>query len=207
MTDNKRGFFIAFEGIDGAGKQTLSKFTKNILKLKDVDVATFEYPDYKSIWGGIINRYLHNEIELSIQEEFFVYFTDILKDQKKINKLLSDGTFVITDRYFCSTVAFQCAKGFNYRKALSIIDEMDVIIPDLTILLQIPPKLAKERKYNEKKNLDRHEKDINLLENVGLMYDKIMDENVLSKRWINIDGSKDLMAVKSDVEIIMHQLL
>ncbi len=207
MPTSKRGLFIVFEGIDGAGKRTLSKFTKNILESKNLKVALFEYPDYNSIWGRIINRYLYNKIELNIEEEFFVYFIDILKDQTKIDKLLKEGSFIIADRYFSSTVAFQCAKGFDYQKARSMIDIMDVILPDLTIFLQIPPVLAVERKYKEKEHLDRHEKDANLLTSVNSMYDKILKENMLSKKWIKIDGSKDLENMKNDIESIISKLL
>ena len=207
MPTSRSGLFIVFEGIDGAGKRTLSKFTKSILESKNLKVALFEYPDYNSIWGKIINRYLYNEIELNVEEEFFVYFIDILKDQAEIDKLLKEGIFIISDRYFSSTVAFQCAKGFDYQKARSTINIMDVILPDLTIFLQIPPALAVERKYKEKEHLDRHEKDANLLKNVNLVYDKILKENMVSKKWIKIDGSKDLESMKNDIEIIISKLL
>ena len=207
MPTSRSGLFIVFEGIDGAGKRTLSKFTKSILESKNLKAALFEYPDYNSIWGKIINRYLYNEIELNIEEEFFVYFIDILKDQAEIAKLLKEGIFIISDRYFSSTVAFQCAKGFDYQKARSTINIMDVILPDLTIFLQIPPALAVERKYKEKEHLDRHEKDVNLLKNVNLVYDKILKENMVSKKWIKIDGSKDLESMKNDIEIIISKLL
>lgn len=207
MPTSRSGLFIVFEGIDGAGKRTLSKFTKSILESKNLKVALFEYPDYNSIWGKIINRYLYNEIELNVEEEFFVYFIDILKDQAEIDKLLKEGIFIISDRYFSSTVAFQCAKGFDYQKARSTINIMDVILPDLTIFLQIPPALAVERKYKEKEHLDRHEKDANLLKNVNLVYDKILKENMVSKKWIKIDGSKDIESMKNDIELIISKLL
>ena len=84
---------------------------------------------------------------------------------------------------------------------------MDVILPDLTIFLQIPPVLALERKYKEKGLLDRHEKDEKLLKNVNLMYDKNLKENMLSKKWIEVDGSKDLKSMEKDIEIIINKLL
>ncbi|MFZ2070811.1 MAG: dTMP kinase [Halobacteriota archaeon] len=207
MPMSRRGLFIVFEGIDGAGKRTLSKFTKDILESKNLKVAIFEYPDYNSIWGRIIKRYLYNEIELNIEEEFFLYFIDILKNQTELGKQLDEGIFIISDRYFSSTVAFQCAKGFDYQKAQSIINTMNVILPDLTIFLQIPPVLTLERKYKEKERLDRHEKDANLLKKVNSMYDKILKENMLSNKWIKIDGGKDLESMKKDVEIIITKQL
>ena len=84
---------------------------------------------------------------------------------------------------------------------------MDVILPDLTIFIRIPPELAAGRKYKDKELLDRHEKDTTLLRKVNSMYDKIKGENMLSEEWIEIDGSKDLKSVKNNVEIIIHRLL
>lgn len=199
----EKGFFISFEGIDGAGKRTLCSFLKRFLESHKHEVIQFEYPDYSSIWGKIIDDYLHNKIELNINEQFFAYFIDILKDQDKIRKLLEDGKIVLTDRYFSSTIAFQCAKGFKYEKALSIISTMCVIEPDLTLFVQIPPQLALQRKFQQKKSLDRHEKDIELLENVDNMYEKMLNQKILSKKWVRIDGNQDMKKVERDIQNIL----
>jgi dTMP kinase len=199
----KKGFLIAVEGIDGAGKRTLCSFMKKSLESQKHEVVQFEYPDYSSNWGKIIENYLHNKIELNIDEQFFAYFIDILKDQDKIRKSLENGIIVITDRYFPSTIAFQCAKGFSYQKALSIIEIMDVIKPDLTLFIQIPPQLALKRKFKQKKSLDRHEKDVKLLENVDKIYEKMLNEEILSKRWIKIDGNQDLKKIDENIQNIL----
>jgi len=89
----KKGFLIATEGIDGAGKRTLCSFMKKFLESQEYEVIQYEYPDYSSIWGKIIEEYLHHKIELSINEQFFTYFIDILKDQDKISDLLRKGQY------------------------------------------------------------------------------------------------------------------
>ena len=187
----KKGFLISVEGIDGAGKRTLTSFIKKYIESQKLNAIQFEYPDYSSIWGKIIDNYLHNKIEISINEQFFLYFIDILKDQAKLIQLLNTDTCIILDRYFSSTVAFQCAKNFNYQKALAIIETMDIILPDLTIFIQIPPEIALQRKYNQKGFIDRHEKDIELLTNVDCIYEKMMNEKVLSRNWIKLDGNQE----------------
>lgn len=199
----KKGSFIAVEGIDGAGKRTLCSFMKKFLEPKEIEVMQLEYPDYSSIWGGIIDQYLHHKIELKINEQFFLYFVDILKDQEKILGSLEKGSTVITDRYFSSTLAFQCAKGFDFEKALSIIKTMDVIEPDLTLFIQVPPKSALERKFKQKNSLDRHEKDLELLENVDNLYEKMVRNKILSKKWIRIDGNRDLNKIEKELENIL----
>lgn len=203
----KKGFLIAVEGIDGAGKRTLCSFMKKFLESQMLDVVQFAYPNYSSIWGKIIEDYLNNKIELNIDEQFFAYFIDILKDQNEISISLEKGKIVITDRYFSSTIAFQCAKGFSYQKALSIIEVMNVIEPDLTFFIQIPSQLALKRKYEQKKSLDRHEKDVKLLENVDNMYEKMLNEGILSKGWIKIDGSQNLKKVEEDILNILEKFL
>lgn len=199
----KNGFLIAAEGIDGAGKRTLCSFMKKFLESQNYEVTQFEYPDYSSIWGKIIEEYLHNKIELNINEQFFAYFIDILKDQDRIYELLKQGKIVITDRYFSSTLAFQCAKGFDLQNALSIIRTMNVIEPDLTLFIQIPPKLALERKFKQKNFLDRHEKDLKLLENVDSLYMKMLNQKILSKKWIKIDGNQDFEKIEAGVQNIL----
>ena len=203
----KKGFLIATEGIDGAGKRTLCSYMKKFLESQEYEVTQFEYPDYSSIWGKIIEEYLHHKIELSINEQFFTYFIDILKDQDKISDLLRKGNIVIMDRYFSSTLAFQCAKGFDFQSALSIIRTMDVIEPDLTLFIQIPPPLALERKFNQKKLLDRHEKDLELLEKVNNIYEKMLNQEILSKKWIKIDGDRDLNKIEEEILHILDNYM
>lgn len=200
----KNGFLIAIEGIDGAGKRTLCSYMKKFLESQEYEVTQFEYPDYSSIWGKVIEDYLHHKIELNINEQFFSYFIDILKDQDKIRDLLKKGNIVIMDRYFSSTLAFQCAKGFDFQSALTIIRTMDVIEPDLTLFIQIPPPLALERKFNQKKSLDRHEKDRELLEKVDNIYEKMLNQEILSKKWIKINGDRDLNKIEEDIRYILH---
>ncbi|VVB88149.1 putative thymidylate kinase [uncultured archaeon] len=207
MIARKKGLLIAVEGIDGAGKRTLCSFIKEFLEIQRFEVTQFAYPDYSSKWGKIIEDYLQNKIELNINEQFFVYFIDILKDQDKVRELLEETKIIITDRYFSSTIAFQCAKGFSYQKAISIVEVMDAIEPDLTLFIQIPPQLALKRKFEQKKSLDRHEKDIELLKNVDYMYEKMLSGGILSKRWIKIDGSRDLERVEKDILNVLEKFV
>jgi len=39
------------------------------------------------------------------------------------------------------------------------------------------------------------------------VYDKILKANMVSKKWIKIDGRKDLESMKNDIEIIISKRL
>jgi len=203
MIGKKKGLLIAIEGIDGAGKRTLGSFMKTYLESRNFEVVPFAYPDYSGKWGKLIEDYLENRIELSVNEQFFLYLIDIMKDQENIRNLLDDGKIVITDRYFYSTIAFQCSKGFSFEKALSIIGTMGLIEADIALFIKIPPNVALDRKFKQKSSLDRHEKDVELLENVTKIYEQMCNHTTLSKNWSRVNGDQYLESVKSEIVNIL----
>jgi dTMP kinase len=204
-----RGLLIAFEGIDGAGKRTLSRYLMKLLQDKHLCVKVYDYPDYRSHWGKIIERYLRNEIELNLTEQFFTYFTDIYKDQVMIKTLLSKGAFIVVNRYFASTVAFQCAKGFSYDTALNIVKAAEIAIPDFSFFIKVEPEIAVERCL-KRGGLDRHERDPVLLRKVNSLYEKLIRQRQLSSKWIIINSTKSLDCIckemKNHVNLILKSL-
>lgn len=196
---DKKGRLFALEGIDGAGKKTWTRFLEDWLTINSFEVRSFEYPDYSSPWGRIIKKYLNDELELDPTEQFFTYFADIFKDQTKIRNLLSQGSFVIIDRYFPSTIAFQCAKGFSYELAFDILKAANPLVPDVIFFIDVQPETAIER-CRYVKPLDRHERDLKLLRSVAQLYRKIIQKRLLTKKWIVVDGNKDLETLKKLME-------
>jgi len=210
MTKNnnltKKSLLIALEGIDGAGKKTWSNMLKKHITKTNISVKIFDYPDYKSPWGKIIKEYLYNKIELDTTEQFFTYFIDILKDQEQIKKYLSNGNIVILNRYFSSTIAFQCTKGFPYHKALRIIEAVEPIVPDIAFFLDVSPEIALERCL-KRKNPDRHERDLQLLKQVSQYYKKIIKDGILAHKWIKIDTNNDFKSMQVIMEDVINYIL
>jgi len=190
---------IVFEGIDGAGKKTLADIMENHFLANGFRTTLFTYPDYKSPWGHIIKQYLDNQIELSVEEQFFTYFTDIYKDQTKIKELISRGNLIIADRYFASTIAFQCGKGFNYDIARAIINTIEPVLPSTAFYVRTSTKKAVER-CKVRRPLDRHERDAELLDNVTRFYDKIVKSKLLAKKWVVLDGDQNLEVLRISLE-------
>ncbi len=202
----KRGWLIAFEGIDGAGKKTLTGFLKDQLTQQGLSVETFRYPDYDSPWGRIIKQYLNNELELDPVEQFFTYFTDIIKDQTKLEEILERGEFVIVDRYFASTVAFQTAQGFHFRRALAILDLVKPLIPDIGFFIEVAPQTAMQR-CQRRTPPDRHERDLALLTAVTKQYQHLVYDGAIAKRWIILDGNKNLDTIKAEISELTTKLI
>jgi len=55
--------------------------------------------------------------------------------------------------------------------------------------------------------LDRHEKDLELLEKVNNIYEKILNQEILSKKWIKIDGDRDLNKIEEEILHILDNYM
>jgi len=182
------GVLIAFEGIDGSGKKTQSRLLKNELLKRGFRVRVYSYPDYNSTYGKIIKKFLDRDINLSVNEQFLLYLLDIVKDKEQIVQELREKNVVIVDRYFFSTIAYQCAKHFDYITAKEIVRLMDLPIPSVAFYLRIPVNVALRRKKEQKGIIDRFEEDIIFLENVKKFYEKLIKENFCSTKWVELNG-------------------
>ena len=201
-----KGIIIEFEGIDGSGKRTLSKILREELSKKNYKVVLYSYPDYKSKYGMIIKAFLDNELELSVEEQFLLYLLDMLKDKKEVMQKIDEGFIVIIDRYFLSTIAYQCANNFEYEKAKHIIKSLGLPLPSIIFYLEIPISVAIERKSNQKRNLDRFEKNKRFLKKITKVYEKMMKEN-FPTRWIRLDTTRELEKIHEEVLLKVYKLI
>lgn len=201
------GTFLVFEGIDGSGKRTICEYSREILKKTGVNVEQYQYPDYTSPWGNIINDFLSGLKELDSTVQFLTYATDIIKDQQTIKAHLESGCTVLADRYITSTLAFQCARGFNLKKAIQFVDLFEIIPPDIIFFMNVSPEIGKKRKKGQKGALDRHEADIPFLTQVNAMYAVLRDNQFLAKKWVEIDAKKELFYVKKKIKAEIEGVL
>jgi len=190
---------IVFEGIDASGKTTVSRMVKEALERKGFRTALYIYPNKSSIYGSIIDLFLKSKIFLTPQEQFFLYLLDMYRDKQDVVDKLLKNYIVLMDRYYTSTIAYQCAQGFDYRVAKTVIEYLAMPKPDIIIYLDIDPRIAIERKLIQKKSLDIFEGNIEFLANVKKLYLKMIEEGYPIKRWIVIDAMKRIEEIYIDV--------
>lgn len=196
---SSKGKFIVFEGIDGSGKTTQIELLINDLQRQGKQVEMIHYPDYEKGIGKLIHDFLYKKYDFSPETQFLLYFADFIKDKEKIKQWLNQGKVVIADRYFTTTIAYQCLKGFALEKALNIAQEFSLLKPDMVIYIDIPADIAIDRKFKEKGNLDRHEEDHQFLTNLRGVYKKLVADQVFAK-WVIIDGAKEIKEVFNQVK-------
>ena len=140
----KKGRFIVFEGIDGAGKTTQIELLSNRLSQSGESVTvTAEPTDNES--GRALRRALsgrepHSECEMAVM---FVF--DRIGHNAQIKALLAEGKTVICDRYYYSTLAYQ-GKSTDYAWVRSMnIECPEILRPDACIYLDLTPEQSLER--------------------------------------------------------------
>jgi len=202
-----KGKLIVIEGIDGAGCGTQTELLKEKLNERlSQPVLHIRYPNYNSPVGVTIHKFLHEELALSTDMQFFIYSLDMLKDMNEIKKALDEGRIVLADRYFTSTLAYQCAQGFHLEKALKFADLFDFVKPDLIIYLKVPSDIAMKRKKMEKNNLDLFEKDLEFRKKVSKKYDELASKNIFGK-WIVVDAEKSIEEVANEIENEINKII
>lgn len=140
--------FIVFEGIDGAGKTTQINLLRAALENKGLPCAvTAEPTDLPS--GKAIRRALAKEVEKTPLEmaEMFALDRELhnTDPQVGIEKLLGEGTTVICDRYYYSSLAYQgTVLGYDTVARLNL-DNPNIRRPDICIFLDLTPEKSLQR--------------------------------------------------------------
>ena len=164
--------FISFEGIEGSGKSTLLENLKKYYLKKELEVIFTKEPGGTELGKEIRGILLNPESSISSEAELLLLMADRIEHvTTKINPNLKKNKIIFCDRYIDSTIAYQ-GKGRNLSedKIKELIDILNLPIPDLTILLDLPVEdgLLRANKRNE---LDRFEKeDINFHKSIRKSY-------------------------------------
>ncbi len=141
----KRGILLSFEGIEGTGKSTQTRLLCTYLKNKGIKYALLREPGSSVIGEKIRDILLFSKGNLSCFAEtlLFIVARDQLRRQK-IEAALKKKDVVILDRYGDATIAYQGYGSGVDRKLINALNKMAMgaAIPDLTILLDIDPKLG-----------------------------------------------------------------
>lgn len=142
----KRGFLLALEGIDGSGKSTAAAGIVAALRAEGHDVVATREPT-DGPWGRRIREMARSGERVSPEEELRWFVEDRREHVAGvIRPALDSGRVVVTDRYFLSTVAYQGARGLDWRRILADA-EAEFPIPDLALIfdVNVPVGLARAR--------------------------------------------------------------
>jgi dTMP kinase len=187
----KRGRFITFEGIDGAGKTTHITKCVERLKGRGLEVVQTREPGGTPLAESLRDLLLHQS--MSLDTELMLMFAARCDHiERLIEPALARGTWVICDRFTDSTYAYQ---GGGRSMGFEPIQEMEAKVhpnlqPDQTFYFDLPPEIAAERRAKARA-ADRFEvEDLQFFERVRSAYLRRAQE--CQSRFVLIDATESI---------------
>ncbi len=156
--ERRPGVFLALEGGEGAGKSTQARLLAIWLRDQGYDVVTTHEPGATKVGMRLRALLLDtSHTGLSPRAETLMYAADRAEHvQSVIIPALERGAIVVTDRYVDSTLAYQ---GAGRQLPMAEIAELNKwatsgLMPDLTILLDLPPLTGLGRRLSSADRLE-----------------------------------------------------
>lgn len=196
-----QGRFISFEGIDGSGKSTQAKLLAKTLSELGHDVVLTREPGGSVGAEEIRALVLQGDPDRWSAESEILLFTAARRDhmEKTILPALDQGKTVICDRFADSTRMYQGLSRGDLRR---LVDELHSLMiprdPDLTILIDLDPKLGLTRAKARNTVEERFEDfGISLQEKMRIGFLDLAQQ--FAQRFRVIDGLRDIDDVAKDV--------
>jgi len=199
-----RGRFITFEGGEGSGKSTQIKKLAERLEAAKLLVIVTREP------GGSIGAEIIRHLVLSGMGKLLgpeaetLLFAAARDDHVRtvIQPALNQGTWVLCDRFFDSTQAYQGSLGSVPMDLIKAMQRVTIgnLKPDLTIILDVPVEIGLKRAAERRGDgaPDRFEaEDLQFHEELRRAYRQIAADD--PQRCVLIDANADPDAVAARV--------
>ena len=212
MTSMQTGYFISFEGIDGAGKSTHVDAFRNLMQERypDKEVVMTREPGGTALGEQLRNLLL--DAPMNLETEALLMFAARREHLVQvIEPALEAGKIVISDRFTDASFAYQGGgRGLSLEK-LNALERWvqgqpdgSLLQPNLTILFDLPGEVAEARR-SKVRAPDKFEKmDLSFFERVRQEYLRRAKED--AKRFHLVDATQTPEAIWSGLKQIQIAL-
>ncbi|MCV7401789.1 dTMP kinase [Mycobacterium fragae] len=197
---------IAIEGVDGAGKRTLTDGLRAAWEAAGKSVATLAFPRYgQSVAADVAAEALHGQhgdLASSVYAMAMLFALDRAGAAEQIRGLADDHDVVILDRYVASNAAYSAARLHQGAdgEVVSWVHEIEyhrlrLPAPDWQVLLGVSAALAEQRareraRRDASRARDVYERDNELQQRTGEVYADLAAAG-WGGRWLVVDADVD----------------
>jgi dTMP kinase len=205
---------IAIEGVDGAGKRTLTDGLRSALEAAHKSVASLAFPRYgQSVTADLAAEALrggHGDLADSVHAMAVLFALDRAAARDEIAHLTATFDIVILDRYVASNAAYSAARlhqdaggeVVDWVRALEY-ERLGLPAPDAQVLLSVPVELAAARADSRAaadadRAKDAYERDDGLQRRTGEVYGALAAMQWCG-RWIVAGADVDAGALSEEL--------
>lgn len=205
------GRFITLEGPEGGGKSTIGRHLASWLRGKGERVLLTAEPGGTPLGDELRRLVLHvPELSDALDPRADALLFAAGRAQHvaaKIRPALERGEWVISARYLDSSVAYQ---GFGYGIDLEELRRLQAfathgLMPDLTVLLDLPVEVGLERKRSGPWNRFEDEESLAFFQRVRDGYLELARAE--PERFRVVDAARDIATVEAEIRELVSVLL
>ena len=203
------GRFITLEGGEGAGKSTQIQVIKDYLLSRGNDVVVTREPGGTPEGQEIRNLLVSGDKDKwsPLSETLLILADRAAHLERVIRPALAEGKYVVCDRFFDSTKAYQGVAGGLGLDVIHNLQQpvLGTTLPDFTLLLDIDPEKGLRRAQERGGELR--------FESKTLAYHRTLRNAFLDfaaqepDRIFVIDADRDVEAVSADILAILDERL
>lgn len=198
------GRLVVIEGLDGAGKRTLTDELVPALRAEGAAVAGLAFPRYgRDVHADLVSDALHGrlgDLGDSVHGMAVLFALDRRAARTELLDLLAANDILLADRYVASNAAYGAARLHQgadgefvaWTRAIEI-DRFDLPVPYAQLLLRVPVEVAASRAARREavdagRLRDSFESDDGLQARCARVYDELAAAGWLSP-WHVVDGT------------------
>jgi dTMP kinase len=211
------GRLVVIEGLDGAGKRTLTDRLLGALHARGARSATLAFPRYDAdVHAELARDALHGrlgDLAGSVHAMAVLFALDRRAAAGDLRATVAAHDLVVVDRYVASNAAYgaarlhqdACGEFVAWVHDLEI-DRFGLPVPDRHLLLDVPRAVAAQRAAHRERTepgraRDRYESDAALQDRTGAVYRGLAATGWLAP-WTVLDGAAGV-----DAETLADDLL
>lgn len=210
MGDFMRGYFVSFEGPDGAGKSTV---LKEVLNQIGSELET-QYLVTREPGGSKIAEKIRDIIldpandKMDNKTEALLYAASRSQHVEEIIRpALKEGKVVFSDRYVDSSLAYQGAgRDLGIQEVKQINDfATDKLDPDLTFFLDLAPEVGLKRIEKLRPGQEDRLEQENLAFHKKVYAGFLKVKEMYPERFVTVDATQPIDQVVAQVIAILKQ--
>jgi dTMP kinase len=191
----RRGSFVVFEGVEGAGKGTQVRLAREYLESQGHQVLVTREPGGTALGERLRDTLLEGETEsVDARAEALLFAASRAQHVSRvIRPALEEGKVVLCDRYLDSSLAYQGAgRALGEHDVLSLnVWATQGLFPDLVILLHLEPDRGLARVGGEQDRIESEDQSFHV--KVADAFLKIAEDHPERFRVIDADAPPEVV--------------